>query len=143
MNVDKSRSPRVSRKSPNAGNDNDEQAIGSHLEIQIEASNLANMDVFSLSDPFALLESWDDRKWVELGKLHESNKAPAAGCGPQDLTCIPPTTHQRNPLKDLLDHVLKLLISNILGIVISLPLSLIPKSYDSIQQEERRLFGTC
>ena len=46
----------------------DDMAIGSHLEIQVEAKNLANMDVFSLSDPFALLETWDNRKWVELGK---------------------------------------------------------------------------
>lgn len=49
----------------------DQNAIGSHLEIQVEAKNLANMDVFSLSDPFALLESWDDRKWVELGKYQQ------------------------------------------------------------------------
>lgn len=43
--------------------------IGSQLEIQVEASNLANMDVFSLSDPFALLEEWKDEQWVEIGKF--------------------------------------------------------------------------
>ena len=43
-------------------------AIGSYCELQIEASNLANMDVFSLSDPFALLEERRNGKWKELGK---------------------------------------------------------------------------
>lgn len=43
--------------------------IGSSLEIQIQASNLANMDVFSLSDPFALLEEeQEDGVWKELGR---------------------------------------------------------------------------
>lgn len=83
--MEKSRSPSESRKQQNVGNGNDEQAIGSHFEIQIEASNLANMDVFSLSDPFALLESWDDRKWVELGKLRKLNKPPPGRCGPLSL----------------------------------------------------------
>lgn len=48
------------------GNDD---PIGSELELQIEASNLANMDVFSLSDPFALLEKEEeDNTWSELGR---------------------------------------------------------------------------
>lgn len=43
--------------------------IGSSLEIQIEASNLANMDVFSLSDPFALVEQErESDTWEELGR---------------------------------------------------------------------------
>lgn len=46
----------------------DEGTLGSLLEIQIEASNLANMDVFSLSDPFAILEERRNGKWMELGK---------------------------------------------------------------------------
>lgn len=50
-------------------NENDENALGLHMEVQIEASNLANMDIFSLSDPFALLESSEGEKWSEIGKL--------------------------------------------------------------------------
>ncbi|KAI0560588.1 copine-8 [Gracilaria domingensis] len=42
--------------------------IGNQLEIQIEASNLANMDVFSLSDPFALLEEQENGAWEEIGR---------------------------------------------------------------------------
>lgn len=49
-----------------------ENEIGSGLEIQIEASNLANMDVFSLSDPFALLEQSSEggegKNWTEVGR---------------------------------------------------------------------------
>lgn len=43
-------------------------SIGAYCELQVEASSLANMDVFSLSDPFALLEERRNGKWVELGK---------------------------------------------------------------------------
>lgn len=43
-------------------------SLGFGLEIQIEASRLANMDVFSLSDPFALLEEKHGEEWVELGR---------------------------------------------------------------------------
>lgn len=49
--------------------ENDDDILGSHMEIQIEAANLANMDVFSLSDPFALLEASKGEKWSEIGKL--------------------------------------------------------------------------
>lgn len=42
--------------------------LGNSLEIQIEANSLANMDMFSRSDPFALLEIGVDGKWQELGK---------------------------------------------------------------------------
>lgn len=49
--------------------EHDGLTIGCQLELQIEASNLANMDVFSLSDPFALLEEQKNGKWVEVGKL--------------------------------------------------------------------------
>jgi len=39
------------------------------LVIHIEADELANMDVFSLSDPFALLEiATSDGKWREIGR---------------------------------------------------------------------------
>lgn len=38
------------------------------MDLQIEASNLANMDVFSLSDPFALLQELRDGVWNEIGK---------------------------------------------------------------------------
>ncbi|CAN8073374.1 unnamed protein product [Agarophyton chilense] len=44
------------------------QSIGNQLDIQIEASNLANMDVFSLSDPFALLEEQENGHWEEIGR---------------------------------------------------------------------------
>lgn len=53
------------RQEPNAPN----ATLGSSLELQIEASSLANMDVFSLSDPFALLEASIEGKWAELGML--------------------------------------------------------------------------
>lgn len=56
-------SPRSVSNSATADN-----AIGCALEIQIEASQLANMDVFSLSDPFALLEEKQGDEWVELGR---------------------------------------------------------------------------
>lgn len=49
--------------------EHDGSTIGCQLELQIEASNLANMDVFSLSDPFALVEEQKNGKWVEVGKL--------------------------------------------------------------------------
>lgn len=68
MNSEHKISRRPQRNSDEEHIGMDEMAIGSHLEIQVEAKNLANMDVFSLSDPFALLETWDNRKWVELGK---------------------------------------------------------------------------
>lgn len=42
--------------------------IGGQLDIQIEAFNLANMDTFSLSDPFALLQEWVNGSWTEIGK---------------------------------------------------------------------------
>lgn len=45
-----------------------DEAIGCELEIQIEASQLANMDVFSLSDPFALLEKESGNDWSEIGR---------------------------------------------------------------------------
>lgn len=44
------------------------EAIGCGLEIQVEASQLANMDVFSLSDPFALLQEKTGKDWVEIGR---------------------------------------------------------------------------
>lgn len=45
-----------------------DEPIGCHMDLQIEASNLANMDVFSLSDPFALLQELRDGVWNEIGK---------------------------------------------------------------------------
>lgn len=44
------------------------ESVGCGLEIQIEASQLANMDVFSLSDPFALLEEKHGSEWAEIGR---------------------------------------------------------------------------
>lgn len=45
-----------------------DEPVGCHMDIQIEAANLANMDIFSLSDPFALLQEWSDEQWQEIGK---------------------------------------------------------------------------
>lgn len=43
--------------------------IGGSLEIHVECKDLANMDVFSLSDPFAYLElSETEGEWGEIGK---------------------------------------------------------------------------
>lgn len=52
----------------NSSNVKTDEAIGASLEVQIEASGLANMDVFSLSDPFSLLEEKRDGQWCELGR---------------------------------------------------------------------------
>ncbi len=42
--------------------------LGASIEIHVEAKGLANMDVFSLSDPFALVEKSTDGEWEEVGK---------------------------------------------------------------------------
>lgn len=47
--------------------ENDESVIASPLELQLEASDLQNMDIFSLTDPFALLEERKNGKWMEVG----------------------------------------------------------------------------
>lgn len=41
--------------------------LGGSLEIHIECKGLANMDTFSLSDPFALLEISIGAEWKEVG----------------------------------------------------------------------------
>ncbi len=43
--------------------------LGGSLEIHIECKQLANMDTFSLSDPFARLEIKVGDEWTEVGKL--------------------------------------------------------------------------
>ena len=48
---------------------NESKTIESCLEIQIEAHELANMDVFSLSDPFAVLAQHKAGTWEEIGKF--------------------------------------------------------------------------
>lgn len=60
--------------SGNLSDVDDGESIGSHCELQIEATNLANMDVFSLSDPFALLEERKNGKWMEVGKFRQHLK---------------------------------------------------------------------
>jgi len=67
------------------GNFSDEDAIGSHLEIQIEAAGLANMDVFSLSDPFALLEEQKGEEWTEIGALVMSHSYYHLHCGSKNF----------------------------------------------------------
>lgn len=59
--------------------ENDDDTIGSNMGIQIEASNLANMDVFSLSDPFALLETLNGDAWTEIGEFYNDGFI-AASC---------------------------------------------------------------
>lgn len=44
------------------------KTVGGRLEVQVECQHLANMDTFSLSDPFALLEICKDGQWEEVGK---------------------------------------------------------------------------
>lgn len=41
--------------------------LGASIEIHVEAKGLANMDTFSLSDPFALVEKQTDGAWEEVG----------------------------------------------------------------------------
>lgn len=47
------------------------ETIESYLEVQIEAHELANMDVFSLSDPFAVLAQHKAGTWEEIGKCFD------------------------------------------------------------------------
>lgn len=42
--------------------------LGTSIEIHVEAKGLANMDTFSLSDPFAVVEKQTDGVWEEVGK---------------------------------------------------------------------------
>lgn len=46
------------------------EELGASIEIHVEAKGLANMDTFSLSDPFALVEKQTDGVWEEVGTLN-------------------------------------------------------------------------
>lgn len=54
----------MTERESNAGKND---ILGSSMEIHLEAKDLPNMDVGSLSDPFAVIDRWEGDEWVEFG----------------------------------------------------------------------------
>ena len=45
------------------------------LEIYVEAENLANLDIHSLSDPFVVIDMYKTKGWVEMGSFTFTSSA--------------------------------------------------------------------